>query len=205
MTISLPALPYALDALEPHMSKRTLEFHHGKHHKAYVDNTVAAIKGTPLENADLSTIIRTAKASGNAKLFNNSAQAWNHTFFWQSMKPNGGGLPKGELASWIERDFGDFDAFKKKFSAEAIGHFASGWAWLVVKGGKLEITSYHDADTPIAHSGITPILTADVWEHAYYLDYQNARGIFIDGFLNHLVNWEAANERLVQLTIKAAQ
>jgi Fe-Mn family superoxide dismutase len=196
MTIQLPDLPYALNALEPHMSRRTLEFHHGKHHKAYVDNTVAAIKGTSLEAADLLTVIRTAKTEGNKKLFNNSAQVWNHSFFWQSMKPDGGGAPKGDLAQRFTQDLGGFDAFKKAFAAEATGHFASGWAWLVAKKGQLFVTSYHDADTPVAYSGFTPLLTIDVWEHAYYLDYQNARAAFVEVFLNHLVNWDEVESRL---------
>jgi Fe-Mn family superoxide dismutase len=149
MTIQLPELPYALDALEPHMSRRTLEFHYGKHHRAYVDNTAAAIKGTALENADLPTIIRTAKTEGNKKLFNNSAQVWNHTFFWEGMKPGGGGSPGGEIAARIERDLGGLDTFKKAFAAEATGHFASGWAWLIAKRGQLLVTSFHDADTPL--------------------------------------------------------
>lgn len=196
MTISLPPLPYDLDALAPHMSRRTLEFHHGKHHKAYVDNTVAAIKGTALEHAELEAVIRSAKADGNQKLFNNAAQVWNHTFFWHSLRPAGGGRPGGELARRIEQDLGGFDAFKTSFAAEATGHFASGWAWLVVKDGRLRVTSYHDADTPVAHDGVVPLLTADVWEHAYYLDYQNARAGFIAAFLDHLANWDEAERRL---------
>jgi Fe-Mn family superoxide dismutase len=196
MTIELPQLPYALNALEPHISQRTLEFHHGKHHKAYVDNTNAAIKGTPLESADLETIVRAAKKDANAKLFNNSAQVWNHTFFWHSLKPAGGGTPGGEIAKRIERDLGGFEAFKKTFAAEAVGHFASGWAWLVAKDGKLAVTSYHDADTPLVH-GVTPLLTLDVWEHAYYLDYQNARAKFVDVFLASLANWDEAERRLL--------
>jgi Fe-Mn family superoxide dismutase len=195
MTIELPPLPYPTDALAPHISARTLEFHHGKHHKAYVDNTAAAIKGTALENADLPTIIRSAKAQGNRKLFNNSAQAWNHAFFWQSMKPAGGGLPAGQIAKRIDSDLGGYGAFRKAFAAEAVGHFAAGWAWLVLQDGILTVTSYHDADTPLTH-GTAPILTLDVWEHAYYLDYQNARGAFADAFLDHLVNWEEAERRL---------
>jgi Fe-Mn family superoxide dismutase len=196
MTLQLPELPYALNALEPYMTRRTLEVHHGKHHKAYVDNTNAAVKGTALENADLLTIIRTAKTEGNTKLFNNSAQVWNHSFFWHSMKPAGGSRPIGEIAKRIESDLGGFDAFKEAFTAQATGHFASGWAWLVVKNGQLAVTSYHDADTPVVHANVTPILVVDVWEHAYYLDYQNARAAFIEVFLSHLINWEEAERRL---------
>ncbi len=194
MSVIQAPLPYETNALEPHMSARTFEFHYGKHHKAYVDNTNAAIKGTPLEKADLETIIKSAKESGDKKLFNNAAQAWNHDFFWQSMAPKSG-EPTGKLAEWLKRDFGGVDQFKEKFKAEAVGHFASGWAWLVVENGKLKVTSFHDADTPIVH-GVVPLLTADVWEHAYYLDYQNGRASFLDAFLNKLANWKGANERL---------
>lgn len=195
MAIELPALPYGVTALEPHMSARTFEFHHGKHHKAYVDNTNAAIAGTDLERADLPTIVRTAKSRGDRKLFNNSAQVWNHNFFWNSISPQGGGAPQGKVAALIDRDLGGLQGFKTAFKAEATGHFAAGWAWLVLQSGKLVITSYHDADTPIVHEGVTPLLTCDVWEHAYYLDYQNARPKFIDVFLENLVNWNfvAAN------------
>jgi len=196
MSVIQAPLPYETNALEPHMSARTFEFHYGKHHKAYVDNTNAAIKGTPLEKADLETIIKSAKESGDKKLFNNAAQAWNHDFFWQSMTPKSG-EPTGKLAEWLKRDFGGVDQFKEKFKAEAVGHFASGWAWLVVENGKLKVTSFHDADTPVVH-GVTPLLTADVWEHAYYLDYQNARASFLDAFLNKLANWKGANEKLEQ-------
>lgn len=195
MAIELPALPYGVTALEPHMSARTFEFHHGKHHKAYVDNTNAAISGTDLERADLPTIVRTAKSRGDRKLFNNSAQVWNHNFFWNSISPQGGGAPQGKIAALIDRDLGGLQGFKTAFKAEATGHFAAGWAWLVLQSGKLVVTSYHDADTPIVHEGVTPLLTCDVWEHAYYLDYQNARPKFIDAFLENLVNWNfvAAN------------
>lgn len=195
MTISLPPLPYAMDALAPHISRRTLEFHHGKHHKAYVDNTLAAIKNTALEGADLAAVIRAAKAEANQKLFNNAAQAWNHTFFWHSLRPGGGGAPSGELARRIEQDLGGLGAFKKAFAAEAAGHFGSGWAWLVVKEGRLAVMSTHDADTPIAQDGVVPLVTADLWEHAYYLDYQNARASFLAVFLDNLVNWEEAERR----------
>jgi Fe-Mn family superoxide dismutase len=194
MSVIQAPLPYDKAALEPHMSARTFEFHYGKHHKAYVDNTNAAIKGTPLERADLETIVRTAKENGDKKLFNNAAQAWNHDLFWQSMTPKSG-APTGRLADWLARDFGGVDQFKEKFKAEAVGHFASGWAWLVLDKGKLKVTSFHDADTPLVH-GVVPLLTADVWEHAYYLDYQNARASFLDAFLNNLANWDGANEKL---------
>ncbi|MGE3142733.1 MAG: superoxide dismutase [Hyphomonadaceae bacterium] len=195
MPIALAPLPFDIKALEPHMSARTLEFHHGKHHKAYVDNTNAAIKGTPLDDAELPAIIRAAKGK-DQKLFNNSAQVWNHDFFWQSLSPAGAEGPSKALGERLTRDFGGVDAFKAAFKAEATGHFASGWAWLIARGGKLEITSFHDADSPIAHDGVIPLLTADVWEHAYYLDYQNARPAFVDAFLNNLVNWRGVEERI---------
>jgi Fe-Mn family superoxide dismutase len=198
MSLVHAPLPYEKNALEPHMSARTLEFHYGKHHKAYVDNTAAAIKGTPLENADLETIVKAAHKSGDMRLFNNSAQAWNHDFFWKSMRPNGGDKqgPTGKLAEWLVRDFGGLDAFKQSFKAEGVSHFASGWVWLVLEGGTLRVTSYHDADTPIVHEGITPLLTADVWEHAYYLDYQSARANFLNVFVENLANWQGAGEKL---------
>ena len=196
MALTHAPLPFAIDALEPHMSARTFEFHHGKHHKTYIDNTNKMIADTDLEDADLVTIVKAAKEKGNKGLFNNSAQAWNHDFFWQSLSPNGGGKPEGKIAEYIERDFGSLDSFREKFKAEAVGHFASGWGWLILKDGKLEVTSYHDADTPIVRDGVTPLITVDVWEHAYYLDHQNLRPRFLDTFLDHLVNWEGAEEKL---------
>lgn len=199
MAITLPPLPYAETALEPHMSARTFSFHYAKHHRAYVDNTAAMTKGTPLDSLDLPELVKAAKAAGNTKLFNNSAQAWNHQFFWEGMAPGGGGQPTGALAARIDQDLGGFDDFRRAFAAEATGHFASGWAWLVAKDGRLAVTSYHDADTPLVHEGVVPLLTLDVWEHAYYLDYQNARAAFIEAFLNNLVSWEAVERRLAQI------
>ena len=197
MAVTQTPLPYAKDALEPHMSSKTFDFHYGKHHKTYVDNTNAAIKGTPLENASLEEIVKSAKQSANQKLFNNAAQSWNHDFFWHSLTPKSA-APTGKLADWINRDLGGFDKLKEAFKAEALGHFAAGWAWLVVKDGKLAVTSYHDADTPLAHAGVTPLLTCDVWEHAYYLDYQNARAGFLDSFLANIANWKFAEENLAK-------
>ena len=188
MTIALPDLPYAHDALEPHMSKTTLEFHHDKHHQKYVDTLNGLIKGTDHESKGLEDIV----TSSDGKLFNQAAQVWNHTFFWNSMKPEGGGVPSGNLAEAIARDFGSFDAFKSEFSDAASGHFGSGWAWLVSdKDGRLSIMQTHDADLPLAHGAIA-ILTIDVWEHAYYLDYQNKRPDYIATYLDKLVNWEFA-------------
>ncbi len=192
MSISLPALPYANNALEPHISAKTLEFHHGKHHNAYVTNTNKLIEGTDLASADLETIIKTAaRDSAKAGLFNNAAQVWNHTFYWNSMKPKGGGEPTGKLMDAIKKDFGDFAAFKKAFSEAAATQFGSGWAWLVEESGKLKVVKTANADTPLAH-GQKAILTCDVWEHAYYLDYQNRRPDYVTTFLDHLANWDHA-------------
>ena len=195
MAISLPALPYARNALAPLISEDTLNFHYGKHHQAYVDKTNDAIKGGPLDNASLEDII-TQSHGKDQGLFNNSAQVWNHTFYWQSMKPNGGGAPTGAIEAAINASFGDFDGFKAAFSDAGATQFGSGWAWLVATNGKLEVRKTLNAETPLTEAGVTPLLTMDVWEHAYYLDYQNARPKYISTFLDHLVNWEFANENL---------
>lgn len=198
MAFELPALPFPDNALEPHYSAKTLSFHHGKHHKAYVDNLNKLVAGTDLESRSLEEIIRaTAGASDKAAVFNNAAQVWNHTFFWSCMKPGGGGKPQGDLAARIEEAFGSFDKFAEQFKVAAVGRFGSGWAWLVLENGKLAITSTPNADTPLAH-GQTPLLTVDVWEHAYYLDYQNRRPDFVQAFLDHLVNWDFAARNLAQ-------
>jgi Fe-Mn family superoxide dismutase len=195
MAISLPALPYAENALDPHYSARTISFHYGKHHKTYVDNLNKLIAGTPLESKSLEEII-TASAGDSSKagLFNNAAQVWNHTFFWNCMRPGGGGRPKGDPAARIDSTFGSYEKFAEQFKAAAVGRFGSGWAWLVLDGGALKITSTANADTPMAGKQ-TALLTVDVWEHAYYLDYQNRRPDFVQAFLDHLVNWDfvAAN------------
>ena len=193
MSIEFPDLPYAADALEPHISARTFEFHHGKHHKAYVDKLNAAITGTEYENQSLEEIIAAAHRASDSGVFNNAAQAWNHTFLWHSMAPNGGGEPTGELAAAINDKFGDLDAFKTAFKNAAMGQFGSGWAWLVRSDEGVDIVTTGNADTPLVH-GATPLLTLDVWEHAYYLDYQNKRDAYVDVFLNGLVNWEFAAE-----------
>lgn len=192
MAFELPPLPYPPNALEPHMSANTLGFHHGKHHQAYVTNLNNLVKGTPLENAPIEQVIK--DSAGNADkvgIFNNSAQVWNHTFFWSCMKPQGGGAPTGALASAIDQAFGGLDKFKEQFKAAGVGQFGSGWAWLVVENGSLKITKTPNADLPMVH-GQTAVLTCDVWEHAYYLDYQNRRPDFIQTFLDHLVNWDFA-------------
>ncbi|GAB6067700.1 superoxide dismutase [Fe] [Methylothermus subterraneus] len=190
MKHELPPLPYAMDALEPYISKETLEYHYGKHHKAYVDNLNNLIPGTEFENLTLEEII--LKASG--PIFNNAAQVWNHTFYWNSMAPNGGGEPEGKLADAIRRDFGSFEAFKEAFSKAAVALFGSGWAWLVKSGDKLEIVQTSNAGNPLT-SGKKPLLTCDVWEHAYYIDYRNARPKYVENFWN-LVNWDFAARNL---------
>jgi len=198
MAIQLPALPYLDTALEPHYTAKTFGFHHGKHHKAYVDNLNKLIAGTPLEAKPLEEII-VASAGDPAKsaLFNNSAQVWNHTFFWGCMRPGGGGRPKGDLAARIDAAFGSYEKFAEQFKAAAVGRFGSGWAWLTVEAGALKITSTANADTPMTGRAI-PLLTVDVWEHAYYLDYQNRRPDFVQAFLDHLVNWEFVAANLIK-------
>jgi len=196
MTIQLPDLPYAKDALAPHVSAQTLEFHHDKHHAAYVTNANKLIAGTPLAEASLEEIIKAAAADPSKKgLFNNAAQVWNHTFLWNSMAPNGGGAPKGDIADAIKADFGSYETFVETFSTTAVGQFGSGWAWLVLDGGKLKIEGTANADTPLVH-GKKALFTCDVWEHAYYLDYQNRRPDYVKTFLAHLVNWDFVNANL---------
>ncbi len=192
MTFTLPPLPYAEDALEPAISARTLSFHHGKHHKAYVDKANAAIESTPMAAMSEIEVIRRAKSEGNQSLFNNAAQAWNHEFLWNSYSPDGGGAPTGALKEAIDRDLGGIDTFAEAFTKEATGHFASGWAWLVRSGSALKIVSTHDADTALVHEGLTPLLVLDLWEHAYYLDYQNARPDYVKAYLSKLINWDFA-------------
>jgi len=195
MAHQLPALPYSLDALEPHISARTLEFHYGKHHAAYVTNLNNLVAGSELADHSLEdTILAVAGDASKAGVFNNAAQVWNHTFYWQGMKPGGGGAPSGELAAKIDADFGSFDAFKEQFKAAGATQFGSGWAWLVLDNGTLKITKTGNADLPLAH-GQKALLTMDVWEHAYYLDYQNRRPDYMTTFLDKLVNWDfvAAN------------
>ena len=189
---TLPPLPFAPAALEPYMSARTLSFHHDKHHAAYVDKANAAIKYGPLATASDIEVVRAAKVEGNVGLFNNAAQAWNHSFLWNSLSPTGGGAPSGPLKAAIDRDLGGVEAFAESFKTEAVGHFGSGWAWLVSHAGTLKIVTSHDADTPLVHDGMIPLITLDLWEHAYYLDYQNARPGFVDAWLAHMINWDFA-------------
>jgi Fe-Mn family superoxide dismutase len=188
MVHELPALPYAMDALAPHISKETFEFHYGKHHQAYVTNLNNLIKGTEFESASLEEIIKKSSAG----IFNNSAQVWNHTFFWHSMKPGGGGAPAGALAAAIDKKWGSFDAFKDAFTKSAVGNFGSGWTWLVKKpDGTVDIVNTSNAATPVTGAD-KPLLTLDVWEHAYYIDYRNARPKFVETFLASLANWDFA-------------
>lgn len=194
MALSLPELPYALDALAPHISKETLEFHYGKHHNAYVTNGNKLIEGTEYENMSIEDIIKkTANNPDTAGIFNNAAQVWNHTFYWNSMKPNGGGKPSGALLAQIETDFGSFENFKQEFAVAGATQFGSGWAWLVVDQGKLKIVKTANAGVPIV-KGQKPLLTMDVWEHAYYIDFRNQRPLYISTFLDSLINWEFAEK-----------
>jgi len=196
MAFELPPLPYPKNALEPHTSANTLDFHHGKHHQAYVTNLNGLVKDTPMASQSLEAIIKaTHNDASKAGIFNNAAQVWNHTFFWNCMKPGGGGAPSGNVASAIDRDLGGLAKFKEDFKANAVGQFGSGWAWLVSDGGKLKITRTPNAVTPLAE-GQTPLLTCDVWEHAYYLDFQNRRPDFVQAFLDHLVNWDFVAQNL---------
>ena len=192
MAITLPELPYSKDALTPHISPETLEFHYGKHHKTYVDKLNGLIKGTPMENMSLEEIVK--KSSGPT--FNNSAQVWNHTFYWHCLAPKAGGEPKGELAEAINKNFGNFQTFKDKFTETAVNTFGSGWAWLVKKSdGSLAIESTSNAATPLSDAGKKALLTCDVWEHAYYIDYRNARPNYMTAFWN-LVNWDFVTKNL---------
>ncbi|MDX1949514.1 MAG: superoxide dismutase [Rickettsiales bacterium] len=203
MTFTLPELPYAPTALEPHITANTISFHHGKHHNAYVTNLNNLIKGTEFEGKTLEEIC-IASEGKNAGVFNNAAQVWNHTFYWHSMKPNGGGKATGEVASKIEADFGSYEKFVEEFKAAATTQFGSGWAWLVLdKDGKLKVTKTGNAETPFT-KGQVPLLTIDVWEHAYYLDFQNLRPKYIETFLNSLANWDFANANLKNGKVKLA-
>jgi len=193
MPITLKPLPYPREALAPHMSAETLELHHGKHHQAYVDNLNKFIQGTAQANSSLEEIIK----SSEGKVFNNAAQVWNHDFFWKSMTPGGGGPPGGELSRRIADAFGSYEKFAAEFAAAAAGQFGSGWAWLVLRGGKLAITTTSNADLPMKHDE-TALLTLDVWEHAYYVDHRNQRPRFIQTFLDHLVHWNFVEENLAK-------
>ena len=197
MPFQLPELPFAKDALAPVMSAETLEFHHGKHHKAYVTKTNELVEAEhSLSGASLVDVVKQAKRAGNTKLFNNSAQLWNHSFYWQCLAPAEGQRPTGRLAELVDEGFGSTDNLLAKLKEEAVGHFSNGWAWLVLDGGKLKITSLHDADTPVVYEGMKPLLTLDVWEHAYYIDYRNERPRFAESVLGNIVNWEFVAQNL---------
>lgn len=196
MAFTLPALPYSHDALEPHIDTTTMQIHHGKHHQAYVDNLNKAIAGTPNENKSLEELVASAGTISPA-VRNNGGGHWNHTFFWESLAPNGGGKPEGKLAEAINSAFGSFDAFKEKFNNAGLTRFGSGWAWLIVKNGKLDISSTPNQDNPlmdVAEAKGAPLLGVDVWEHAYYLKYQNRRAEYLGVFWN-VVNWKKVSER----------
>jgi len=196
MAFTLPALPYAPDALEPHIDTTTMQIHHGKHHQAYVDNLNKAIAGTPNENKSLEELIASA-GSISAAVRNNGGGHWNHTFFWETLAPNSGGTPTGKLAEAISSTFGSFDSFKEKFNNAGLTRFGSGWAWLIANNGKIEITSTPNQDNPlmdVAEVKGTPLLGVDVWEHAYYLKYQNRRAEYL-GVIWNVINWNKVNER----------
>jgi len=195
---TLPPLPYADNALEPVISANTLSFHHGKHHKTYVDNLNNLVKGTDLEGQSLEQIVTaTAGKADKAPIFNNAAQVWNHTFYWHSMKHNGGGKPTGALGQMIDQAFGSYDEFKKQLSATSVSQFGSGWGWLVVDGGLLKVVKTPNAEVPFT-KGQKPLLTIDVWEHAYYLDHQNKRAAYVDALIDKLLNWDFAAANLAK-------
>lgn len=187
MELTLPPLPYAKDALEPYISARTVDIHYDRHHRAYLEKLLKAL-GDDASKRDLEEIIRGAKGD----LFNNAAQVWNHTFYWKSMKPGGGGQPTGPLAEAIQRSFGDFTSLQQRLAEACVKQFGSGWAWLYLEQGQLHVSSTEMAHTPIEKNGVTPLLTIDVWEHAYYLDYQQDRAKYVSGVLDHLINWDFA-------------
>jgi len=195
MAFTLPDLPYPKDALQPHMSAETFDYHWGKHHKAYVDKTNGMLGEKELEGSSLTDVIKAAKERGDKGLFNNSAQIWNHSFFWQCLAPQGSTQPSGRLKEMIDSDFGGHQALLEKLATESANHFASGWGWLILNNGKLEVTSLHDADSPVAH-GMTPLLTVDVWEHAYYIDYRNERPRFLKSVLENIINWDFVAQNL---------
>ena len=193
MTIELPALPYAMDALEPALSAKTLEFHYGRHHRGYFEKLQGLVAGTRDENAELEQIVTNASGA----LFNNAAQVWNHSFYWDSMTPGGGGQPRGRIGEAIHRDFGSFGAFREQFKLRATGLFGSGYLWLTLdpENGQLALEAMKDADNPMLHERV-PLIGMDVWEHAYYLDYQNERDRYVEAFLTELANWRFADANL---------
>nr|WP_160716343.1 Fe-Mn family superoxide dismutase [Chitinophaga solisilvae] len=200
ITLQLPALPYAQESLQPYITAETFEYHYGKHHAAYVKNLEGLVKDTPMSDMTVEEIIQSAFAQQQVPVFNNAAQHWNHSFFWHCLSPDGGRTPTGQLQQLIDRDFGSFDAFRQQFSDTALRLFGAGWTWLVQnQQGKLEILALKDANTPVT-ARQTPLLTLDVWEHAYYIDYRNARNKFIEGFWD-VVNWDFCNSNLKSLAL----
>lgn len=198
MIFMLPDLPYAKDSLSPYISAKTFDFHHGKHHQLYIDNTNKLVTGSDLDGKNLPTIITTTAGDpARIGIFNNAAQTWNHSFYWQCMKPGGGGAPGGNIAERITQTFGSYENFAQAFKDAGMTQFGSGWAWLVEKNDTLEIMKTPNADTPMAH-GATALLTADVWEHAYYIDYQNRRADYLQVFLDKLVDWDFVNKQLIK-------
>lgn len=195
MTFQLPELPFAKDALGKYMSAETLDYHHGRHHNAYVQKTNDMLAEHGLEDASLTDVIKHAHDRQKSGLFNNAAQIWNHSFFWQCLAPAGSTSPTGKLKTMIDSDFGSQDSLLAALQAESAGHFGSGWGWLILNNGKLEVTSLHDADTPLVH-GMTPLLTLDVWEHAYYIDYRNARPDYLKSVLHNIINWDFVGQNL---------
>ena len=191
MTIVQPPLPYAVDALEPHLSAETFDYHYGKHHATYVETVNRLVAGTPLEAASLDEIVLAAEG----KLFNQAAQVWNHNLYWASMRPGGGGRPQRSAGAAIDDSFGDYDGFRKQFTTAAADQFGSGWVWLTVDAGRLAVSSTSNADLPLRHGG-TALLTCDVWEHAYYVDYRNRRADYVEVFLDHLIDWSALERAL---------
>jgi Fe-Mn family superoxide dismutase len=193
MAITLTDLPFKKNSLTPYISEQTIEFHYGKHHSTYVTNVNKMVEGTDLADQSLEDIIKkTVNDASLTGVFNNAAQVWNHSFYWNCMKPGGGGAPSGAIAGFIDSAFGSYEKFAEQFKNAGVTQFGSGWAWLVMNGDKLEITKTSNADSPIAH-GLKPLLTVDVWEHAYYLDYQNRRPDYLSAFIQHLINWEFVN------------
>ena len=202
MTFELTELPYDRDALEPHISARTMEYHYGKHHKAYVDKLNESAAGTRYEEMALEDVIRTSFRKKDKSVYNNASQAWNHTFLWDSMKPGGDGRPVDAVSNTIDDQFGGLDTFRKQFKESAVAQFGSGWTWLIADGDTLAIVSTSNADSPLT-TDTKPLLTLDVWEHAYYLDYQNSREKYVDAFLEHLINWDFVQTNLDALDARS--
>lgn len=195
MTITLPALPYATNALEPHISRSTIDHHYGQHHAAYIARTNELLGNSRSRDRNLLEILRASHTSGDNALFNAAAQAWNHEFYWNSMHPNGGGSPHGDTYAFVKRDFGNYETFASELHKSAMGQFGSGWVWVVLNGAHLDIIRTANADNPVVHN-LVPLLTIDVWEHAYYLDHQHRRARYLTGVIDNLLNWDFANSNI---------